>query len=80
MRIAEIHDLEDLRASELVETDCLHHSLRSRLSVSRSQRLRRAAMMNWPIEGSSPARWPQLLRRRRGILAGTVLSDSRVFR
>ena len=30
MRIGEIHDLEDLRAPELAETDCLNHSLRSR--------------------------------------------------
>ena len=30
MRIGEIHDLEDLRPPEPVETDCLHHSLRSR--------------------------------------------------
>ena len=29
MRIGEIHDLEDLRAPELAETDCLHRSLRS---------------------------------------------------
>ena len=31
MRIGEIHDLKHLRAPELAETDCLQHSLRSRL-------------------------------------------------
>jgi hypothetical protein len=36
MRIGEIDDLKDLEAPELAETDCLQHSLRSRLSVSRS--------------------------------------------
>jgi hypothetical protein len=35
MRIRKIHDLEDLRAPELAEAGCLHHSLRSRLRVSR---------------------------------------------
>ncbi len=40
MRIGQVHDLEDLRAAELAETDCLHHSLRSRLRVSRSLRVR----------------------------------------
>ena len=33
MWIGKVHDLEDLRTPELLETDCLHHFLRSRHPV-----------------------------------------------
>jgi hypothetical protein len=46
MRIGEIHDLEDLRAPELAETDCLHHSLRSRLRASRLRVPRSASLIH----------------------------------
>jgi hypothetical protein len=45
MRLGQIRDLEDLRAPELAETDCLHHLLRSRLRASRSPRVRQSASL-----------------------------------
>src|SRR5215472_15036868 len=63
VRIGEIHDLEDLRAPELVEPGCLHHSLRSRLRASRLRRVRQCTLfagntVRWspslPAKTSSP--------------------------
>jgi hypothetical protein len=45
MRIGEIHDLQDLRPPEPAEADCLHHSFRSRLRVSRLLRVRESASL-----------------------------------
>ena len=46
MRIGEIHDLKDLRPAELIETDCLHHSPRSRLRLSETAYAERSCPAN----------------------------------
>jgi hypothetical protein len=64
MRIGEIHDPQDLRAPELIETDCLQPSLRSRPRVSRLLAYDRAVRP--PLDpGRRPCVW--ILRPARSL-------------
>src|SRR6185312_3822925 len=71
MRIGEIHDLEDLRAPEPAETDCLHHSLRSRLSGGAYDSL--PVPGNLAVTGDSGASgWSTYTRRLFRAVAGAA--------
>lgn len=56
MRVRKIHDLQDIRAPELAEPSCLHDSLRSRITVSRSLRVRQSANLASRVRAQRHAR------------------------